>query len=171
MKDQLMKTIEQMNRYLDHPEREEGGEDDARALFTHIFVLHDYRRQGPRPIATYDCGSIGTDTPRALYRLLFLVQPPHVDFSSMYKSEALFALCSPDYHFVAHPQFFKYKLAMYFSASAEHVEGRKKAIQSGMPGYDNGMRAKTPELRAWCALLQRCLERTWAVYPGNNFEV
>lgn len=145
---------------------------DARELFKQIFVLHEYEVDGDRTVATLEAGSSPLkSTPLGLYRLLFLARPTRVSFTAMYKSESLFALRSPDGHFVADIQTYKYSLALYFSASPEHIEGRENCVTTGVPGHDNGIRAKSPDFKAWGELLVRCLDRTWTVYSGNNFEV
>jgi hypothetical protein len=149
----------------------EDGEYDAQEQFQQVYLLHDYNA-GDRKIATIECGSFGfKDTPKVLYRLLFLTRAKSVDFSDMYKSASLFALTSPDGQFVADIQFFKYELAAYISAPREHIEGRMYGIIAGAPGSDNGIRAKSPELKLWAETLRRCLDKSWMVYGGNDFEV
>lgn len=164
--DDIISKLASLNTLLDQDE-----ESEARKVFKEIYRVHDYEVDGKRSVGTVSCGSIKTDTARALYRLLFLLNPKRVDFSDMYKSDSLFAIVSPDGQFVADVQFFKYELAIYFSAAPTHVTGSQRNIRSGIPGVDNGVRAQSPELRAWCETLQKCLARTWMVYGGNDFEV
>jgi len=165
MANETVETLERFNALLD------SDEDEARKAFHGIYRVHDYA-EGKRQVGTIECGSFGfEDTPKALYRLLFLAKPKRVDFSDMYKSESLFALTSVNGAFVADFQFYKYELAAYVSAAKEHIEGRESGIICGVPGSDNGIRAKSPELRLWASTLKKCLDRTWMVYCGNDFEV
>jgi hypothetical protein len=89
----------------------------------------------------------------------------------MYKSGSLFALVSPSGEYVADVEFWKYEPCIRFSAAPEHLEIESRIVFCGIPGTDNGGHAKTSELKAWMALLRRCLERTWMMYSGNDFEV
>ena len=123
-------------------------------------------------VGTVECGSYKfQDTPKALYRVLFLTNAKQVDFSNMYKSDSLIALVSPDGQFVADIQFFKYELAAYLSAAKEHIDGQQHNVVAGAPGSDNGIRAGSPELKLWAKTLKKCLNRSWMVYGGNDFEV
>jgi hypothetical protein len=162
-----LQALEKLNKLLQSAD----GEYEAREQFREVYLLHDYS-QGKRTVGTIECGSFGfQDTPKALYRLLFLAQPKQVDFSDMYKSCSLFALVSPDGEFVADFEFFKFELAAYLSAAPVHIEGRMSSIIAGAPGADNGIHAKSPELQLWAATLKKCLDRSWMVYGGNDFEV
>ena len=164
----LTDELQKLNAFLDSDD----GDWDAHDVFPKVYMLHDYAVDGDRKVGTIECGSFSfTDTPKALYRVLFLAKPKRIDFSSMYKSNSLFALTSPDGHFVADFQTYKYELAAYLSAAPEHVEGRESGLICGVPGSDNGIRAKSPELKLWADTLKKCLDRTWMVYGGNDFEV
>lgn len=149
----------------------EADDYDARDFFAEVYMLHEYNVSGDRKIGTVECGGFSLETTSALYRLLFLAKPTNVDFSDMYKSSSLFALCSPDGEFVADFQFYKYELAVYCSAVKSHVAGAPSFVQSGMPGSDNGVNANSQELKEWMELLKLCLSRKWMVYGGNDFEV
>lgn len=136
-----------------------------------VFRIHDYETMGDRPVGTYDCGSAPLkDTPKALYRAVFLFSPERLSFKQMYKGN-LFTLVSPDYSLVASVEFFKYELAIYFSASKEHVEGHESGVICGAPGSDNGIRLKDELAQAWFGLITRLLDHEWGVYGGNNFSV
>lgn len=149
----------------------EGEEISAADYFGRIFFRHDYTT-GPRTVKTVECGGmVIADTPRCLYRLLFLTNPPMLDFSDMYKTGEMFALLSPDGQFAAHVELWKYELAIRFSAGPEHVTGRSSAIQCGIPGVDNGIQGHSPLLKAWQDCLRLCLNSKWDVYSGNNFAV
>jgi hypothetical protein len=136
-----------------------------------LYRIHDYETMGDRPVGTVDCGSARLrDTPRALYRALFLFHPERLSFKGMYK-ETLLTLVSPDYHLVATLEFFKYELAVYFSAAEEHIEGRRARIVCGLPGSDNGVKFKGIVAEGWFGLIRCLLDREWTVYGGNNFVV
>lgn len=168
MNSNLTKGLEKLNGLL----ASEDGEYEARERFGSVYLLHDYEVDGNRKVGTVECGSFEfLDTPKALYRLLFLTKATRVDFSDMYKSCSLFALTSPDGQFVADFQFYKYELAAYLSAAKEHIEGRQHSVLCGVPGSDNGIRARTPELTLWAETLKTCLDRSWMVYGGNDFTV
>lgn len=155
-------------KYCIGPEDEEIQLDD---YFRRVFFAHDYK-EGPRPVGTVECGGMMIeDTPKSLYRILFLAQPKQLDFSDMYKTGGWIDLVSPDYHFVAHVELWKYELAVRFSASREHVTGRMSDIQCGIPGSNNGISGASPLLAAWQECLTLCLNSKWNVYGGNNFTV
>ena len=136
-----------------------------------IIRVHNYKISGDRPIGTIDCGSVRlADTPRALYRAMFLFEPEGLSFKSMYKGELL-CLVSPDYNLVATLEFFKFELAVYFSASQDQIEGKGSRVVSGLPGSDNGIRFKGAITKSWFQLVQTLLDREWDVYGGNHFTV
>ena len=170
----LQEQIANLNTVLDAFDQNNYGDDDSvdpKDLFGKVFVTHVYEIDGDRKVATQDCESVKLNGPIAFYRTLFLAQPKQIDFSDMYKSGSLFALVSPNGEFVADVEFWKYEPCIRFSAAPEHVEVEPRVVFCGIPGTDNGGHAKTPELKAWMALLQRCLARKWIMYSGNDFEV
>jgi hypothetical protein len=137
-----------------------------------LYLVHDYETKGARPIGTYGCGSVKMEnTPASLYRALFLFAPERVSFKDMYKNSFL-TLVSADYSLVASIEFFKYELAIYFSATREHISGtRGSSIIAGAPGSDNGIWYQGAAAEAWFGLLTKLLQRKWMVYGGNDFEV
>lgn len=146
--------------------------DQPKNLFSTIYFVHDYAAQGNRPVGTTECGSVSIkDTPRGLYRLLYLSRPKGLDFDDMYKTGGLICLCSPDYQFVAEAELWKYALALRFLSTSEHITGRRSSVQCGVPGVGNGIEASSPLLKQWCDTLVLCLRTRWDVYPGNNFTV
>lgn len=170
----LQVRIDKMNAALDALDVNQYGDDespDPESLFREIFLTHIYELDGDRKVGTHDCESVRLSGAAAFYRLLFLTKPKQLDFSDMYKSGSLFALVSPNGEFVADVEFWKYEPTIRFSALVEHLEGQSRPVTCGIPGSDNGWRAKDPELKAWIALLLRCLERKWMIYSGNDFEV
>jgi hypothetical protein len=133
--------------------------------------IHDYETMGVRPVGTYDCGSVRLkDSAKSLYRAMFLFAPERVSFKEMYKGNLL-TLVAPDYNLVASVEFYKYELAVYFSASKDHVEGRGSGVICGLPGSDNGVRFKGEIAQAWFGLIAGVLDREWMVYGGNDFAV
>lgn len=152
----------------------EDGEYEAREFIirTGLYKIHDYASMGDRPVGTYPCGSKRIkDTPKSLYRVLFLFRPSAISFDDMYKT-TLLTLVSPDYSLVAEIDLFKYELGVYFQASREHVSGtRQHAVQGGAPGTDNGIAIQSETAKAWCSFLVELIQREWMVYGGNDFEV
>lgn len=194
----LKEAIDRINTLLDAGDKPAGEKTDkdweadseARDLAAEVYRLHRWEEDGDLSVGTYDCGSYGlTDTPRALYRLLFIFsaqgqrwpageiapqpgsRPWLVDFSDLYKSNGLFGIVSPGDLFVCDPQFYKYELCLSWRAVREHVAGREHGVICGAPGHDNEVNAATEELKAWQGLLVRMLERSWDVYGGNGFRV
>jgi hypothetical protein len=166
----ILKGLEDARALLESPDGD--GEYEVREILSGLYKVHDYESMGNRPVGTYDCGSVElADTPKALYRALFLFKPVGLSFKDMYKG-TLLTLASPDYSLVATVEFFKYELAVYFSASKDHVSGTKgSAIIGGAPGSDNGIQFKGEVATAWFGFLVDLLNRQWMVYGGNDFEV
>lgn len=133
-----------------------------------IFRVHT----GPFPIEVFECGSTGLeDTPKSLYRALFLLKPQHsLCFARMYKG-SLIQVAAPNNTLAASIEFFKYELALYFYATKEHIQGNGSSIISGLPGADNGVRFSTEVAAEWFSLLTDVLNREWEVYSGNDFIV
>lgn len=148
---------------------------DAKApdkIFATLYFWHDYSSLGNRKVPTTEFGSTKFENPPAsLYRLLYLFQPPTLDFSDMYKSGELAAILSPSGEFTAAVEFWKYELALRFTASQENVTGRPAAIQCGVPGAGTGMKSGNPLLDKWTQTLVLALESSWDIYPGNDFTV
>lgn len=125
-----------------------------------------------------------SDTPKCLYRFLYLWEPPVLDFSDMYKSRI--ALIDLNGVAVASLAFFKYELAAYFyvpegdlivkPVPAIDTPAGPLFISSGIPGIEDddeyrpqlveGSKAEE-EIQAFIALL----EQEHDVYSGNNFRV
>ena len=165
----IIETIKDARALLEQPDGE--GQYELCNLLPLLYVVHDYEAQRDRPVGTYECGSVRLEsTTNSLYRALFLFKPKRVSFTSMYK-DTLLVLASPDYNLVASLEFFKYELAIYFSASKENVAGRGSNIISGLPGAHNGVTYKGEVPAAWFGLLTDLLNHKWMVYGGNDFEV
>ena len=139
-------------------------------MFREVCKVHDYQR-GKRPIPTVDCGGhLFSDTPAALYRAMYLGMPKQIDFSDMYKG-GLVDFCSPCYRFVASFSLWKYEAGFYFGCARECAEGRPDEIRGGWPSCDNGVRCKSELGNKWFSAIVKALERSWDVYPGNDFVV
>lgn len=155
-------------------DRDEPG-DGPRDVFAEIAKWHDYR-EGNRPVGTHECGGHRfADTPKALYRAMYLLRPTHMDAGDMYKTDSMIEICSPDYQFVASFVLWKYEASLYFSCPSEMLERIRKrggiTITCGIPGSDNGIRCKDKQALKWFDVIKRSLEWTWPVYGGNDFEV
>lgn len=148
---------------------EDDPENEAKDLICDVYRLLPVNGKLAGPFR--ECGSVSLgDTPKALYRVLFLFKPDGVDFSEMYKTQLLI-FSDPTETYVATFELFKYEAALYFAARKEQVEGSGSAVIAGMPGADNGVRMASPEGKRWCEMLQRVLEHEWMVYGGNDFIV
>lgn len=151
-------------------EHDENLTEKIRLLFNECFKRHSYEEQGKRPIPTYECGSYEVqDTPKVLYRLLYLIRPEKIDFSDMDNSKTLIEFCSPCYNFCASIRFYNYELGVYFHCSKKNVESQGKTVIRGWPSADNGCKCISEEGNLWFNTLIECLNREYEIYPGNNF--
>lgn len=157
-----------------HWERDEldRGIDD---IFRQCYRWHDYR-QGNRLKPTHGCGSVKfTDTPKALYRILYLVKPSFVDFSDMYKTGTLIDLTDPEQRFLCSFQLCKYEASMWFSCPKEFLvddqEGQGFRISCGVPGVDDGTRCSDPLGNLFFEVATMALNFQHMVYGGNDFSV
>ncbi len=125
-----------------------------------------------------------SDTPKSLYRFLYLWGGHALDFSDMYKSTI--AVIDLNGAAVAKLAFFKYQLAAYFyvpegdiivkPVPAIATPAGPLFVSSGIPGIEDddeyrpqlveGSKAEE-EIQAFITLL----EKEHDVYPGNNFRV
>lgn len=125
-----------------------------------------------------------SDTPKCLYRFLYIWEPATLDFSDMYNSRI--ALIDLNGAAIAKLAFFKYELAAYFYVPKDDLIVKPVPaiatplgplyISSGIPGIEDddkyrpqlveGSKAEE-EIQAFIALL----EQEHDVYPGNNFRV
>lgn len=117
------------------------------------------------------CGSVRIeDTPKALYRLLYLLRPAAVDFSDMYKTR-LFSFSSSDGRFWVDVDLFKYEVGLYLYAPKESVVGRGSGIIAGYPGADNGRNIGDEDGQRFFEMVKMATNFQWMVYGGNDFEV
>jgi hypothetical protein len=120
----------------------------------------------------YACGSFKLDdTPKALYRALFLFQPHDVTFDDMYKG-GLFSRQSADERFVCSFELFKYELGVYcYAKHKEDVAGKGICVVGGHPGCDNRRQCISETGVLFFGVVKGLLNHVHDVYPGNNFEV
>jgi len=120
----------------------------------------------------FACGSSTlSDTPKALYRMLWLCNPKRVDFSDMYKSPLL-AVATPDKRFLATFELFKFEAGLYFYAPQGTIQSKGlDLLVAGWPGADNGRTCQDSTGQLFFDVLKRLLEYRHGVYSGNNFEV
>lgn len=167
-------TLDLVNEARALLSNEDGGEYDTRKFIEEsgLYKIYNYQTMGRRPVGTYPCGSVKLqDTPKCLYRALFIFRPEAISFRDMYKMNLL-TLVSPDFQLVAEIDLFKYEMAVYCNASKGHVSGtRQHAVIAGAPGWDNGISAQSETAKAWFGFLVDLLNREWVVYDGNDFFV
>lgn len=140
-------------------------------IFKTLYFWHDYT-SGSRKVATAEYASTKLrSSPHSLYRLLYLFSPSSLDFSDMYKSGEFAAILSPTGEFTAAVEFWKYELALRFTAAPGYVTGQGRSIGCGIPGSDSGLKSNHPLLDKWTQTLLLALRTRWEIYPGNNFTV
>ncbi len=130
-------------------------------------------REGVLQSYLSQCGSIGLpDTPKSLYRALYLFEPNDVDFSDMYKSKIL-NVVSPHGDYAARLYLFKYELSLYFYCRERLITKTKDdhGIRCNIPGADNSLACSGPVGNLWFEVLVAALNREWDVYCGNDFMV
>ncbi len=135
----------------------------------------DEDQQGMPRVPQRECGSARvSDTPKTLYRLLYLFRPAPLSFEDMYKG-CLLILSTPDGRFSVAVHFFKYEIALYFWAEAALVKdeqaGQPMQIRLGHPAANNGLSIQHEEGLLFFQMIQQALDHEWRVYPGNDFEV
>ena len=120
----------------------------------------------------HDCGSCKpSDTPKGLYRLLYLLAPKAVDFSSMYRGK-LFSFLSTDERFLVKVFLFEYELGLYFLAPDETIDKNEAVcVPAAWPGADNRIRCTDPVGVAFFEMVKRIVEHEYDVYPIGDFKV
>ena len=130
--------------------------------------------EGAETARYIECGSAPVaDTPRALYRLLWLLKPQKpLDFSGMYKAYFT-GFFSADKRFFVAVHFFKYELGLYFYCPREAWQASPGAgvVVNGAPGADNGWRCADEDGLAFFDMVVKAVNTRWLVYAGNHFEV
>ena len=169
MRAHIQKVVEMLSPDFDwekHWERDkaESVEDEFRKFVKVVppDVAGDY----------HDCGSYkAEDTPKGLYRLLYLLEPEAVDFSSMYRGQ-LFAFASADERFLVKVFLFEYELGLYFLAPEETIDRSEAAcVPAAWPGADNRIRCTDPVGVDFFDMVRKMVEREYEVYPVGDFKV
>ena len=112
------------------------------------------------------------NTPKSLYRFLYLWEPKNIDFSDMYKSGL--AIIRIHKKGVVILSLYKYELVARLFVTSDEIKPRKRygiEIKSGVPGVDNeGLKADS-EVGKEFKIFKGLLEMKHDVYPGNEFKV
>lgn len=114
------------------------------------------------------------DTPKSLYRFLYIWEPKEIDFSDMYKSTL--ALIDLDGKAMIALDLFKYELAAYLYVPPSDVMPKEELeyeieISCGIPGVDEEELVETSKATELFREFISLLEREHDVYPGNYFKV
>ena len=111
------------------------------------------------------------DTPKSLYRALFLFKPKAVDFSDMYKP-FLFGVMSPCGRFSVSFELWKYEFTLRFWVREKSdVSGSRHGVICGAPSSDNGVACSSDEGTQWFEMVRKAVSTELDVYGGNSFRV
>lgn len=169
MKEELNRLKEMMSPDYDWEKHYDKNLDGIEDIFRKYFltILPASNLKG------FECiGFDIDDTPRALYRALYLGKPESVDFSDMYKTGMLFGFASPCGSFFSIITLFKYEFGVYcYCKNREDISGQLYGVRGGWPSCDNGVCCNSPNGQLWFDVLKMALNFKHGVYPGNNFEV
>lgn len=112
------------------------------------------------------------DTPKSLYRFLYLWEPKDIDFSDMYKSRV--AVIRIHKKGVVRLALYKYELAAYLFVTPDQIRQRREhdiEISCGVPGFENEALIEDSEVYKEFQIFRGLLEMEHDVYPGNDFVV
>lgn len=162
--DELLKMLQPDYDYDEHWDKY--GEP-VEEYFKQVITL-----EVPENLELFQCGSYHpSDTPKCLYRILWLCGPSSVRFDDMYK-RTLFMFLSSDKRFGVQVDLYKYELALYFYAPKAMIDTSGMSwITSGIPGVDNGQTLTDDDGKKFFEIVKLVIESEWCVYGGNNFEV
>ena len=120
----------------------------------------------------HDCGSYKVeDTPKAMYRFFYLLEPDSVNFSSMYRGD-LFYFGSVDDRFLVRVSLFEYELGLYFLAPEETIDKSEAAcVPSAWPGADNRIRLTDSVGIDFFEMVKKIAEYELDVYSVGEFKV
>ncbi len=110
------------------------------------------------------------NTPKTLYRMLYLLKPNNVDFSDMYKSGIL-VFSSPDNKYWCGFGFYKYEIGIYFYCPKKELHSENTGIICGIPDVDNQWNCTNKTGQLFFEVLKMALDHEYDVYPGNGFKV
>lgn len=113
------------------------------------------------------------DTPKSLYRFLYIWEPKDIDFSDMYKSSL--ALIDLNGKGLVSICLFKYELAAYLYAPPTEIIQKENRcgieIHCGIPGVDEELLIKGSKAKEIFEEFVNLLEQEHDIYPGNFFKV
>ena len=114
------------------------------------------------------------NTPKSLYRFLYIWEPEEINFSDMYKSTL--SLIDLDGKAMVALVLFKYELAAYLHVPPSDVVPKVEVeyeieISCGIPGVDEEKLVEKSTANELFDEFINLLEREHDVYPGNNFKV
>lgn len=112
------------------------------------------------------------DTPKSLYRFLYLWEPKKMDFSDMYKSSL--ALIDLNGTAIVSVKLFKYELAAYFYVPITEIIPKPAhfiEIHCGIPECEEAEIIPTSQAPKEIEFFINLLETEHDVYGGNNFKV
>jgi len=120
----------------------------------------------------YRCGlHVVEDTPKALYRLLYLFGQPSMNFTKMYK-EGLLWLVSPNGQFLVECYFSKYLLCLeYWVLNSNDINPKLESWQRWPYSFEQGTRCINPDGQSFFELVTSALESKWDIYNGTDFIV
>ena len=114
------------------------------------------------------------DTPKSLYRFLYVWEPKAIDFSDMYKSPPL-ALIDLNGKGLVSISLFKYELSAYLYVPQTEIvpkeERHEIEIHCGIPGVDEELLVAGSKAKKVFDEFVNLLEREHDIYPGNYFKV
>lgn len=113
------------------------------------------------------------DTPKSLYRFLYIWEPKQVDFSDMYK--CTFAIIDLGIGIgIMYLNLFQCELAAYYYVPPSELKPRPVyaiEISSGIPGTEDVEFIEGSKVIEEFEAVITLLEQEHDVYPGNNFRV
>ena len=112
------------------------------------------------------------DTPKSLYRFLYLWEPEKIDFSDMYKSSL--AIIDLNGAAIVSVELFKYELAAYFYVPIKDVTPKPThfmEIHCGIPECEENGIISTSQAPKEIEFFIDLLEAEHDVYVGSNFKV
>lgn len=112
------------------------------------------------------------DTPKSLYRFLYLWEPKDIDFSDMYKSHL--KLIRIHEKGAISLSLYKYELAGYLYVTPDQIRPRQKhaiEISCGVPGVEIEALIDNSEVYKEFKIFKGLLEMEHNVYGGNGFVV